>query len=168
MNQLSSLSQSKQQGYVLLTTIILMMMLTVLAVTQVSLNTNQTRVAANVTDSEITFEKTEGAVNEAINNLNNGTYNSGSFASNSNGFYLLDHNAPPLWKTINWGSSSAVIHSFQGKSGSQASYFIEKLPSVCLPGQNCKLPSHLYRITSRALSANVNSSVIIQTTLQTQ
>lgn len=168
MNQLSSISQSRQQGYVLLTTIVLMIMLTVLAVSQVSLNTSQTRVAANVTDSEITFEKTEGAVNEAINNLKNGTYNAANFLSNSNGFYLFDQTAAPLWKTINWASSSAVIQSFQGKSGSQASYFIEKLPSVCLPGQNCKLPSNLYRITARALGANGNSSVIIQTTLQVQ
>lgn len=167
MNQLSSISQSRQQGYVLLTTLILMIMLTMLALTQVSLNTTQTRVATNVTDTEITFEKTEGAVNEAINSINNGTYIAASFLNNSNGLYLYNQNSSPLWKTVNW-SSGAVINSFQGKSGNQASYFIEKLPSVCQPGQNCKTPTNIYRITGRGLGANGNSSVLIQTTVQTQ
>ena len=167
MNQLYSISQSRQQGYVLLTTLILMIMLTMLALTQVSLNTTQTRVATNVTDTEITFEKTEGAVNEAINNLNNGTYISASFLNNSNGLYLYNQNSAPLWKNVNW-SSGSVISSFQGKAGTQASYFIEKLPSVCQPGQNCKIPTNIYRITGRGLGANGNSSVVIQTTVQTQ
>jgi len=167
MNRLSSISQSRQQGYVLLTTLILMIMLTMLALTQVSLNTTQTRVTTNVTDTEITFEKTEGAVNEAINSINNGTYISASFLNNSNGLYLYNQNSSPLWKSVNW-SSGAVINSFQGKAGSQASYLIEKLPSVCQPGQNCKIPTNIYRITGRGLGANGNSSVVIQTTVQTQ
>lgn len=158
----------KQQGYILLLTLVLMIMLTVLALTQISSNTSQTRVAANATDSEITFEKTEGAVNQAINNLNNGTYTANSFLNNSNGLYIFDPNSPPLWTTINW-SGSAVIKSFQGSSGPQAAYFIEKLPSVCLPGQNCRVQTNnLYRITARALGASGNSAVIIQTTLQVQ
>ncbi|CEG58508.1 pilus assembly PilX family protein [Legionella fallonii] len=164
----SMANSTKQQGYVLLITLVLMIMLTVLALTQVASNTNQTRVASNATDSEITFEKTEGAVNQAINNLNNGTYTAASFLNNSNGLYVFDPNSPPLWTTINW-SSSAVINSFQGNTGSQAAYFIEKLPSVCLPGQNCRTQTNnLYRITARAVGASGSSAVIIQTTLQVQ
>lgn len=168
MNYYPQISQLQQKGYVLLTTLVLMIMLTVLALTQVSSNTNQTRVASNATDSEITFEKTEGAVNEAINKLNNGTYIAASFLTNSNGLYQHDASATPLWKTVGW-SSADVINSFQGGTNSQASYFIEKLPSVCLPGQNCRTQTNnLYRITARAVGANGNSSVIIQTTLQIQ
>jgi type IV pilus assembly protein PilX len=162
------MTQMKQCGYVLLTTLVLMIVITVLALTQVSLNTSQTRVAANATDSEVSFEKTEGAMNEALNKLINGTYTSTTFLNNSNGLYLYDPTASPLWQTISWTSAASVIKSFQGSSGAQASYIIEQLPSVIQPGQNMKSPTNIYRITARALSASGNSSVLIQTTLQIQ
>jgi type IV pilus assembly protein PilX len=171
MNHLPPISQSKQSGFVMLTTLIFMIMLTVLALTQVSLNTSQTRVAANQTDTEITFEKTEGAINQAINNLNNGTYLPINFLNNNNGLYMFNPNAAPLWTTINWSSAGAVINSFQGSSGPQASYIIEKLPTVSLRGQSANTsqnPTNFYRITARSLGASGNSAVVIQTTLQVQ
>ena len=56
-----SLNRRAQKGYILLMTLILLVMLTVLALAAVSLNSTQTRIAANATDTEISFEKTEGA-----------------------------------------------------------------------------------------------------------
>ncbi|AMP90643.1 pilus assembly PilX family protein [Legionella pneumophila] len=169
MNVTSTSQYSKQQGYVLITSLVLMSMLTVLALTQISQNTSQTRIATNATDSEISFEKTEGAVNEAINLVINGTYNPQSFLATNNGMYLFDQSAStPLWKTINWSSGSAVINSFQGNTGAQASYFLEKLPSVIMPGQNMKKPSNVYRITARSAGASGDSSVLIQSTIQIQ
>lgn len=168
MSNLSSICQKQQKGYILLTTLVLMIMVTVLALTQVSLNSSQTRVAANATDSEISFEKTEGAVNEALNNIIKGTYNTENFLRNNNGFYLFDQNAAPIWKTINWSSSAAVINSFQGNTSTQAGYIIEQLPSVIQPGQNMKSPTHVYRITGRAVDASGNSSVLLQSTVQIQ
>ncbi|MFA6303428.1 MAG: pilus assembly protein [Legionella sp.] len=156
----------KQNGYVLLLTLILLVMLTTLALSEVSLNTGQTRIAGNATDTEICFEKTEGALNQAINSLLSNTYAPSSFASNANGLYLLNQSAAPLWTTIEWTSNSAVIQSFQGSSGSAASYFIEQLPSVIQPGQNMKTPTQIYRVTARALGASGNSATILQTTLQ--
>lgn len=168
MNILSCVHQSKQKGYVLITTLVLMIMLTVMALTQVSMNSTQTRVAANATDSEISFEKTEGALNEAVNSIINGTYNPDSFLRNNNGLYLFDDSIAPLWKTLDWSNSNAVINSFQGQSGSNASYILEKLPSVIVPGQNMKTPANVYRITSRSTGANGNTSVLIQSTIQIQ
>ena len=166
MNQLSSFSQTKQKGYILLMTLIMLVMLTVLAVSEVSLNTGQTRVAANASDSEISFEKTEGSINQAINLLLKGTYTATSFAQNSNGLYTFNPNTAPLWTTVNWTSNAAVINSFQGESGSQASYIIEQLPSVIQPGQNMKNPTSVYRITARSLCASGNTSIMLQTTVQ--
>ncbi len=155
-----------QKGYILLMTLILLIILTVLALTEVSLNTTQTRVAANATDSEISFEKTEGAVNQAINYLLNGTYSANSFLQKSKGLYVFDPTAAPLWRTINWSSSSAVISGFQGNSGSQASYIIERLPSVIKPGQNMKTHTYIYRITARSVGASGNAAVLLQSTIQ--
>jgi type IV pilus assembly protein PilX len=167
MINLSSISQAKQEGYILLTTIVLMIMLTVLALTQVSLNTSQTRVAANFNDTEVSFEKTEGALNEAINKLISSAYTSASFLTNSNGLYLLDQSSAAKWTTVNW-ASSGVISSFNGGTGTQARYIIEQLPSIIQPGQNMKTPTHVYRVTARAVGASGNSSVMLQSTLQIQ
>lgn len=168
MKNLASINQSKEQGFILFMTLVLLILLTVLALHQVSLNMTQTRIAANATDSQISFEKTEGAVNESLNNVINGTYTPDSFIRNNSGLYLHNPNSSPLWNTVNWSSSAAIINSFQGGTSAQAAYFIEQLPSVIKPGQNMKTPTRIYRVTARSLNASGNSSTIIQNTMQTQ
>jgi len=168
MIDLSSHSPKTQRGFILFMTQVLIILLTILALTQVSLNSTQTRLAANATDAEISFEKAEGAINEAVNYLLNGTYSPASFTLNGNGLYVLDQNSPSLWKTVNWSGSTSVIKSFQGGTGDQAAYIIEKLPSVIQPGQNAKNPTHIYRITARSAGASGNNAVILQSTLRVQ
>lgn len=167
---MNHLPRTAQKGYILLLTLVFLIILTVLALTGVSLNSTQTRIAANATDTEVSFETAEGALNQAINYLLNGTYTANAFLQNSNGLYQYDPTAPPLWTTINWSSSTAVINSFQGSSSSKASYFIEQLPSVVQPGQNMRSPmyTYVYRITARVVGASGNSSVILQTTTEIQ
>lgn len=162
------LKKIRPQGYVLLLSMVFLMMLTLLAISVISLNTTQTRIATNHTNTEISLEKAEGALNEAINKLIKGTYNPKNFMQNGNGLYLLDPSAPPIWTTINWSSSSAVISGFKGSSGASASYIIEQLPSVVSPGQNMKTPTSIYRITVRAVGAGGNEATILQSTVQIQ
>lgn len=157
----------KQTGYILLLTMILLTMITVLALANVSLNTTQTRIAANATDTEMSLEKTEGALNEAINKLMNGTYTAANFLQNNSGLYILDVDNPPTWTTIKWSDSASVINSFQGDTNSQASYIIEKLPSVSTPGQSMNKVTNVYRITARSVGAN-GSVIMLQNTLQIQ
>lgn len=168
MNHISCTIQPKQGGYVLLTTLILTFMLAVLSVTQISLNGSQVRVATNATDTEIIFEKTEGALSQAISLLKNGTYVPISFFNNNNGLYIADPTAAPLWTTVDWSNALKVINGFQGSTGYQASYIVEQLPAVIQPGQNFKTPVSVYRVTARALGSTGNSSVVLQTTLQIQ
>lgn len=162
-------ARSKQEnGYVLLLTLVLLVIMTALALANVSMNTTQTRIAANATDTEISLEKTEGALSGGINNLIKGTYNTTNFLQNNNGLYILNPADPPLWSTANWSSPSSVINGFQGYSTSQASYIIEQLPSIAKPGQNMKTPTRIYRITARAIGANGNTTVMLQSTVQMQ
>lgn len=158
----------QQKGFILITTLVLLGMLTILGVSQISINSTQTKVAANATDSEISFEKTEGAMNEAVRKMINRTYSYDSFQNNANGLYLFNQNVAPAWQTINWDSSGAVITSFAGMSGLQAKYIIEQLPSVVKPGQNMKTSTRIYRITARAVGQNGSSSVLLQSTVQIQ
>nr|WP_058499622.1 pilus assembly protein [Legionella gratiana] len=166
--KLALTEKKKQKGYILLLTMILLIIITILALANVSLNTTQIRIAANTTDTEISLEQAEGALNEAINKLINGTYTATNFLQNNNGLYTLNVNYPPLWSTINWSNPAAVINSFQGYSNTQASYIIEKLPSVSIPGQNMNKVTNIYRITARSLGPNVNTAIMLQNTIRIQ
>jgi len=159
--------RQKQQGFILITTLFLLLMLTVLAVSQTASNTSQTQIATNATDSEISFEKAEGALNEAINRMLQNNYSIDLFANNSNGLYVFDSTKSPLWETVNW-EGTGVIRSFSGMSGLQANYIIEQLPSVVQPGQSMRTLTRMYRITGRAVGQNGVSSVLLQSTIQLQ
>ena len=156
------------EGSVLIITLLLMLMLTIMAITQISFNHTQTNIAANSADAQVAFHTAEGALNEATNNVLAGTYAPTAFLDNQNGLYLPDPANPPLWTTIDWNSNSDVIKSFQGNSYAQGAYIIEQLPSVIRPGQNMNNPAHVYRITARAVGASGNSLVILQSTEQIQ
>lgn len=160
--------RSAEQGSVLIITLLVLVVLTIVAVAQVSFNSTQTRIATNTTDSQIAFQTAQGALNDATNNLFANTYASSSFLSNTNGLYIFNPNAAPLWTTIDWTSSSSVIKSFKGSSQAQAAYIIEQLPSVIAGGQNISLPTQVYRITVRAVGASGGSPVIIQSTVKIQ
>ncbi|RUR06004.1 pilus assembly protein [Legionella sp. km772] len=161
-------NRKKEQGFILITTLVLLGMLTVLGVAQITINSSQTQIATNISDTETSFEKTEGAVNEAINRMLDHAYTASNFSNNNNGLYLFNQNNTPIWQTVNWDASGAVIRSFSGLNGPQASYVIEQLPSVVQPGQNMKALTRIYRITARSVGQTGNSSVLIQSTVQIQ
>ena len=157
----------RQNGSVLIITLIVLLMLTIMAVSEVSFNSTQTRIATNTGDKQVAFQTAQGALNTATNNLlaNNHT----NFTANTNGLYLFSASNPPLWSTINWSSASSVIMSFQGRSSAQAAYFIEQLPSVIQPGQDFNSASvYVYRITARAVGASGQVPVILQSTVLRQ
>jgi len=155
-----------ERGVTLIVTLILLFILTVFAVTEVSYNTMVTRIATNSGDALVAFQTAEGALNQAANQVLIGTYSVNSFLSNSNGLYLFNASNAPLWTTVNWSSSAAVITSYQGNSNAQAAYIIEQLPSVTMPGQSMNKPTLIYRITARAVGESGNGLVIIQALVQ--
>lgn len=161
-------SRFLQQGSVLILTLLLMVMLTVIAITQVNFNSTQTHIATNTADSQVAFQTAEGALNEATNHLIAGTYPTTSFLSNTNGLYYFNQNNAPLWTTVDWTNSNAVILSFQGKSSAPGAYMIEQLPSVILPGQNANSPAQVFRITAHGVGASGSSPITLQSTLQLQ
>ena len=159
---------TSSRGSVLIITLLLMLMLTIMAIAQVSFNTTQTHIATNTADAQVAFQTAEGALNEATNNLLAGNFAAINFLSNEKGLYLFNPNNAPVWSTVDWTNANAVVMSFQGKSHAQAAYMIEQLPSVVQPGQNANAPAQVYRITSHAVGASDNSSVILQNTVQIQ
>ena len=162
----TTMVQHVKNGSVLILALILLLILTVMVVSEMSVNNTQTRIATNTADAHVAFATAEAALNEATNNLLAGQYT--AFAANTNGLYVFDFNNAPWWTTINWTAAGAVIQSFQGTSNTRSAYIIEQLPSVIKPGQNVSSPAQVYRITARAVGASGNSAVILQSNIQIQ
>lgn len=158
----------KQCGFILITTFIMVLVLTVMVMGVLSFNTTQTRIAANSSDEQIAFQTAEGALNQAVNNLLAGNYSNTSFTANTAGLYLFNPNNSPLPSTVNWTNSGAVIMSYQGNSSAKAAYIIEALPPGIQAGQSMSKPTWVYRITARAVGSSGAVPVMLQTTVQVQ
>lgn len=164
MNGYNALRQ-RQQGVILLMTLIFLFAMTVLAFTTVRLNTAVTRISTNHVNNEISFQTTEGANNQIAQNIIKGQYLNNNFVNNTGGFYLLNTSSAPLWSNISWKGGN-VQTGFQGSADAPASFFIEQLPSVIKPGQNMNRTINIYRITTRATNSANNTASIMQTTVQ--
>lgn len=155
-----SSSRSSQGASILIMTMILMIMLTVMALATISLNTTQTRIATNSADAQEAYQTAEGALNQAVNNLQLGNYSLANFVANTNGLYIFDPANPPVWTTASWSNASGAIQCPTGcGAGKQAAYIIEYLPAVTVPGSG---PKHPYRITARAVGISGKSPVMLQ------
>jgi type IV pilus assembly protein PilX len=168
-------SPSSQRGAVLITTVILLVLLTILALAAVSMNSTQTRVATNSADNLVAYQTAEAALNQAETALANFAYN--GFTANTQGQYMFNPGGSPVWagnlsNASWWQSSTNAIQAFQGGSSQQAAYVIEQLPSVALKGQSTSSSSptmvSVYRITARSVGASGQSPVVLQTTMQVQ
>lgn len=154
--------KSSQQGFILIVALLLLLTLTIFALSGIALNSNQSRVAANAADSEVSFEKVEASLNRASSLLMNYTYNSTNFLQNQSGLYTWSATSSPVWQTVNW-SGSGVISGF-----SNSKFIIEQLPSVIKPGQNMNSLTRVYRITAQVTGQNGSSYVLLQSTVQMQ
>lgn len=153
------------RGFVLVTALILMLVLTVLAVGGVSLFGGQVRTAANIASQEIAFQAAEAALQQAQTNIFAGAYPLAQFQQDSGGLYQNYPLNPPLWTTIDWTSSAAVIPVtiLTGlPSGVQAAYTIELMAPVVPLGSSSQNPSNVYRITAEGTQASGGAPVILQ------
>lgn len=160
------ISINGKRGSALIVTLILLMILTMMAVVEVSSHTAETRIVANTANNFIALQTAVGALNDAATQLKNATPTKDKFSMNANGYYLLNPNNPPIWTTVNWQSTSDVISGYQGQSIAPAAYVIEMLPSVVMPGGSMKSPTEIYRITVRAVGGTSNTVVMLQCIVQ--
>ena len=165
-------SRSSQRASVLITTLILLIMLTVLALGMLSLNTTQTRIATNTADAQQAYQTAEGALNQASLNVQSGSYAMADFLANTNGLYLFDSATAALWTTLTdagagtggWSDAASAIQCTTCGASTNASYIIEYLPPVAVPGSG---PKRAYRITAHATGISGNSPVMLQGTVLT-
>jgi type IV pilus assembly protein PilX len=156
----------RARGSVLLTTVILLLMITVLAIGALSLNSTQTRIATNSADAQIAFQTAEGALNQVQSSLLAGNIPDSNFINAVSGYYFEDPTVPALWKTVNWSGTAGVIQSFQGNSSAPAAYFIEQLPPGIRPGIGQNQKVGIYRITVHAVGPSGGAPVTLQAVVQ--
>jgi type IV pilus assembly protein PilX len=161
-----------QRGFILVTALILLVVLTMLALSAFGLIGTQTKVAANSASQQLTFQAAEGALQQAQTNLLGGSYTPAQFAANSAGLYVYNPSNAAPWTTVNWASSSAVMSSNSWAtslpSSISAAYMIEMMPPVVIPGQNFANPASVYRITAYATQASGGAPVMLQSLVQIQ
>jgi type IV pilus assembly protein PilX len=158
---------------VLITTAVLLVVLTILALAAVSMISTQTRVATNSADVQVAYQAAEGGLTTAQNQLIAGTIPAANFLANAGGYYIFDTTGarPPVWTdAATWGDAGKVVQGFLngGSSGPAYAYVIEQLPPVIRPGQAMNKPTQVYRITARATGLSGNAPVVLQSTLQLQ
>lgn len=159
-----------EQGSVLLISIILILALIIVTLGMFNLGSTQTKIATNSADSQIAFQTAEGALAQAEANILAGNFTTSSFAAGQAGLYIFNPANAPLWTTVDWSSSGAVMSSFTGNSRTASAVIIEFLPPYIVPGQsqNSQRQTFAYRITARAVGASGGSPVVLQSTVQVQ
>ena len=166
MIRINALSRPRQQGFVLITVIMLTLILIILALAMISLNSTQTQIATNSADAEISFQTAEAALHQAEDTLLAGNYPTTA----GNGFYSTPNTTNvPLWTSVDWTSSAVTQTGFTGSSNTQGAYIIELLQIHTIPlGCDQKARITWYRVTARAVGPSGKSPVLLQSTVHTQ
>ena len=160
-----------QRGFVLLTALVMLLVLTLIALVAMTFESNQARVAGNTANAQIAYETADGALRVAEGNLLAGLYQAGT-----SGVYQFVNVTSPLWlpSSTTWTTSGGYIDSgFAGGSSQDARIIVEQLPSVSANGgcmsSACASgyggsgpPQRVYRISSYAVGANGKSVVVVQ------
>jgi len=169
-----TLHRNSQQGFVLVTAIILVLLITILALSMVSLNSTQTRIATNAADSQVAFQTAEAALHQAEDSLISGSISIPSPCGSISvaGVYCAPSaTSTPLWASVNWTSTTAAVQTgFTGSSSRQGAYIIEQLPVTTTPigcTQNVGNKVSWFRITARAVGASGQSPVMLQSVIHT-
>ena len=164
-----------QQGAVLVTGVIFLVVLTILVLSIMRSATLEERMAANARNRQIALQAAEAVMRDAENTLLSKTaaspvdplYIEGFTADCTNGF--CERN-PQKWKDIDWDDDSTETRTFAtGLSldtknvSSQPRYYVEYISKADTP--NC--PKVVYRITARGVGPDA-SSVILQTNFRRQ
>lgn len=165
---------SKQTGIVLFVALILLLILSLLAVTAARMQTGEERMARNEDNRQLGAQAAEAALRSAESGLLNGTYT--NFSANANGLYDPIPSNGSVVPSINWNSPAQVI-AYAGPAlssvptAAQAPKFvIENLPAVAAPGEDISVqsltasspPVTVYRVTAQGVGADGTSTTTLQ------
>ena len=172
----------RQQGFVLVVCLILLLVLTLIGIASVQNTALEEKMAGNDRNRELAFQSAEAALRVGESGLSQGLWS--TFAGNTAGLYIVNplSLAGPIWTTLDW-TNPANVGQVGGTLGgatlpgstipivvSQPELIIEQLVPVPAPGQNLGqqqfgngVPTvQLYRVTALATGGDTNSQVMLQ------
>lgn len=160
-----------QSGAVLVTALVLLVVLTLLAVTSSRSSLTEERVTSNTQDANVAFQAAEAALRAGEEFLQQP--NLPYFEGNDGLYQPAPPTGAPLWSTVDW-LSAAATRQYSGLddapgslSQAQASYIVEELPPVAGPGESLAADAPVdetqnYRITARGLGIAGNARATVQ------
>lgn len=166
-----------EQGFILITGLIFLLVLAMLGISAMSINTMEERMAGNSRDLNLAFQAAESGLRDAeLDILNNISPASGFDAACTNGLCMPPSSSTSLAQSIDWDDAS-VTREYGAYSGAapldmvsaQPRYIIEVLPALpAEPGQSIATgikPTSggvAYRISALGVGGRAESRVILQ------
>ncbi len=171
-----------QSGIALVTSLLVLVLVTLLALSAVSTSVFEERMAGNARDRSLAFESAEYALREAQDFLAGAVLPSFSTTGGSSGAYYRDLNTSPSGQKeeVYWSRGSNVDHDHDWDENAvtatktngvlsgqaQPKYVIEEYPAISCVGFSKKWPPppprNVYRVTARAQGQTTEAVVILQ------
>lgn len=164
------------RGAALIAGLLILVVLSILGVTTMQSSLLQERMAGNMEQRDVAFQRAEAALREAEAWI--GTQVAGASLpafNNNNGLYQAPSGgASPHWQTVDWTAEPGNYREYGGgeldNSYPLPRYIIEFVAIISNPDSQSlavdDTPDNfgMYRISSRAVSPNNRAEVILQTT----
>lgn len=165
-----------QRGIALVTSLLVLVLVTLLALSVVNTSVFEERMAGNTRDRALAFESAEYALREAQDFLSSPVLPSFTTTGGTSGAYFRDLNTSPsgeteevYWRDIhNWTANAVAATKTDGVLAGQVQpkYVIEEYPAISCAGYSLKWPPppprNVYKITARGLGQTTEAAVIIQ------
>ena len=175
----------KQQGFVLIVALVLLLVLTVLGLAATQSTSLEERMAGNARNHDLAFQAAEAAITAGINCVQSNSPLCNKFSSLSTGgagaYEFIPGSTVTLWTQGNFWTTAGNTLSYATYPGItlpqvavQPQFIIEQLPPVATPGSGLGTPQFgggtpgimRWRITSQGTGGDNNSVVMLQAVYQ--
>jgi len=158
----------KQNGIALVVSLIMLLLMTLLAVSSMKSTVLEEKMAGNYKDRITAFQAGEAALRAGENYLRT-TMVLPIFDGTTAGLYQPTTAGDARWELVNWANIGEVA-AYIGLSevAVQPNYIIEELQPVAEPGGSLEagtaLENRFYRVTGQAVGGTETALVILQST----
>ena len=161
----------RQDGMVLITGLIFMVVLTLIVVASMRTTLLEERMAGNARDTDLAFQAAEAALRAGEEVLNSASLE--EFTSTSPAYLSVDTRMDTYWRdTHDWSADAeAVTGTITGVSAAPR-FVIEELRPIPAAGNEslkgtAPLPdSSIFKVTARGVGGNPSTVVVLQSTYQ--
>lgn len=159
-----SVDPGRQQGMVLLSAVVFLLVLTLFGIWSAANNSLQERMAGNTRNRDLALQAAEAALEHAESTF--ASWRAGPFDGSVTGLLAYDPSTPndmPHWRdAARWTSHRTVPTGNLNQVNAAPIYVIQRLPNSANPANPALFNVENYRITARAVGGDPDSVVILQ------